>query len=379
MTLDEFIADNDSKPQNQRLSNVEIAERYGTSETSVRRHRRKLNHTTATDTFFKDLPNEVITSRGASIRTEDGSWQKVSWNPLKLAIMEAQTYDDLERAISSYSEEVFREPTSERIEIFGGADEQVGKALESGGGSAETVTRVMSSAHAFALRVQKTKPSTIVMTDLGDGIENMWNVPQHQLSTNDLSLMDQVRTFRRLQIEVLKILAPLAPNVIYVSVPSNHGQVRTGPKAAVGGVDNDFGIEVSFQLEDVCSNAESPALKNIQFVRPEKFMETAVLEVGGVKLAFNHGHRTSGGINGHDKWWANQDHGRMPGWDADILVVAHYHTFKVEQSGDGRWIICVSASEPSSDYFALAQGKRSKRGVTCFAIEGGAWTDLEIL
>ena len=104
-----------------------------------------------------------------------------------------------------------------------------------------------------------------------------------------------------------------------------------------------------------------------------------MLTVCGTKLAFHHGHRTKGGINGHDAWWANQDHGRMPGWDADILFVAHYHTPRAEQSGDGRWSLCVSASEPSSDYFALSSGKRSKRGVTCVQVSNRIWSGLEIV
>lgn len=254
-----------------------------------------------------------------------------------------------------------------------------GKACETGGGTADTVERVMASAERFKERVLETKPKAIVITDLGDVIENMWNVPGHQLSTNDLDLTAQIRVARRLYLEILKLLAPLAPQVYFVSVPSNHGQVRTGPKETVGSLDNDFGVEISHQLEDICVNADSAVLRRITFIRPEKHQETAVLTVCGTKLAFHHGHRTKGGINGHDAWWANQDHGRMPGWDADILFVAHYHTPRAEQSGDGRWIICVSASEPSSDYFALSSGKRSKRGVTCVQVSNRIWSGLEIV
>lgn len=254
-----------------------------------------------------------------------------------------------------------------------------GKAGESGGGTKDTIQRVLTSASRFAQRAAERKPQAIVVTDCGDITENMFNVPGHQLSTNDLDLADQIRVARRLQLEVLKMLSPLAPEVYYVSVPSNHGQVRTGPKAAVGGVENDFGVEISYQLEDICEIAESPALRNVQFVRPDKYAETAVLTVADTTLAFNHGHRASGGQAGQDKWWTEQDHGRQPGWNADILVVAHYHNMRLEQSGDGRWIIHLSASEPSSDYFARSKGTTSKRGVTCFSVQRGMWSDLEIL
>ena len=381
MDLDSFIAENDALPQNERLSNVAIAERFATSEASVRRHRRKLRRKEQqeSDDYFTDIPNEVITSRGKSVRLPDGSWEKVSWDPAKRAVLDSLKYDDLIEALEGYDAQVCDSDGAVGAELFCNADDQIGKAVESGGGSADTLRRVRESARMFAGRCRATCPNSIVVTDLGDILENMWNVHEHQMSTNDLDLMEQVRAARRMQLEILKLVAPLAPNVYYVSVPSNHGQVRVGPKATVGGVSNDFGVEISYQLEDICAEAESPALRNVEFIRPEPYHETAVLDVEGTRIAFNHGHRTSGGMNGHDKWWAQQDHGRMPGWDADMLVVAHYHSFRVEQSGDGRWIICVSSSEPSSDYFALSTGKRSTRGVTCFSVKDGVWSDMEIL
>lgn len=369
---------------NPNLSNVKLARLAETSERSIRRHKAPMEDLlVAKDPFFTDIPEAIITSRGQSIRTDDGSWHKIMYRPQDLAKIEAQQtlFSDCLRAIEGFTAPIPLRPWefNDHAEIFGNGDDQVGKAHETGGGSKETVERVLASAHRFAERVKRTKPSVIIITDGGDILEGMMNVPHHQLTTNDLDLTEQIRVARRLVLDVFKILAPLAPTCIYVSVPSNHGQVRISPGASVGDVDNDFGIEISYQLEDICKEAESEALKNIQFIRPEKYQETAVLEVCGTKLAFNHGHRTQGGQNGHDKWWAMQDHGRMPGWDADILVVFHYHNMKVEQSGDGRWIICGSASEPSSDYFALSSGKRSKRGVTCFSVSNKVWSDLEIL
>ena len=371
---------------NPGLSNTQLGYLAGKSERSVRRHKKARSKGaplgSLPEPFFTDVPVEAITSRGRSIITPDG-WEKITYSPQKVASLQAEKTlaADIMAALDGYVP-AKPEPSGPRrafAEVFGLSDEQVGKACESGGGTKDTVERVMASAESFKQRVLESQPQAIVITDLGDAIENMYNVPQHQLSTNDLDLTAQIRVARRLHLEVLKLLAPLAPQVYYVAVPSNHGQVRTGPKEAVGAVDNDFGIEISHQLEDICLNAESSELRKINFVRPDKYYETATLTLFGTKMAFNHGHRTKGGMNGHDSWWANQDHGRMPGWDADILFVAHYHTARVEQSGDGRWIVCVSASEPSSDYFALASGKRSKRGVTCVRVADRVWSHLEIV
>lgn len=376
-----------------RLTNAELTQLTGLSERTLRRRKAALRNqysppatTTAPTTTTTapipnsntELPPNAIQTRGKISRFTPGEgWDSVEYTIASEDDQKLLDYEtDLLPLLDKFPLTAPKSSENDYFEQFSAADFQLGKALESGGGTPETVERVKNSLARFVERVQVSNPKAIVVTDLGDIIENMFNVPSHQLSTNDLDLVAQIRTARRLMLEVVLTLAPLAPELYYVAVPSNHGQVRTAPKSSVGGVDNDFGLDVSFQIEDVIAHSQ---VSNVTFVRPEPFQETAVLELCNTRVAYNHGHRTSGGQKGHDKWWAGQDHGRMPGWNADIFFFAHYHTFCIEQSGDGRWMISVSASEPSSDYFALANGKRSTRGVTCVRIGNGVWSDIEIL
>lgn len=362
---------------NPDLSNSKLGSLVGVGESTVRRHK---GVTSLPETFFTDIPKEIITSRGRSVRTPEGSWEKITYRPQDLALHESLKYED----ISDYlkTREVESPATSRgagQTEIFSFADPQFGKAMETGGGTKETVERVMTSRDNFVARCKKTNPSEIVVTDLGDIIENIWNVPNHQLTTNDLDLTSQIRVARRALVDLFLPIAPLARKVYFVGVPSNHGQVRNAPGSSLGSVDNDLGLEIGYQVEDIFKDSKHKALRRVEFVRPEPLQETAVLETSGTRIAFNHGHRSRGGVHGHDAWWMAQDHGRMPGWDADILNVAHYHSLFLEHSGNGRWIIGSSASEPSSDYFALATGKRSKRGVTCYSVSNKTWSNLEIL
>lgn len=357
------------------LPNTVNARNLGTSEASIRRHKAHLSLNT-TDPFFTDIPKSIITSRGKTVRLIDGSYEKVTYSPAKEALLESLSYDDLELAIEDYKPHI-QNTTKPRpfASTLHAADLQIGKAQQRGGGTPETVERAMASFHKFAALCKEKQPAHIVLSDNGDSIEGIFNVPT-QLVTNDLDLSAQIRTFRRLMIEGIKILAPLAPRLTYVSVPSNHGAVRSGYKTPAGTTDADFGLEISHQLQDVC--AEHPVLKDVEFVRPEPLHETAVLDVANTRLAYHHGHQTSSQV-GHAKWWAGQDHGRMPGWDADILVVAHYHNLRVEQSGDGRWIIGVSSGEPSSDWYTNKTGESSLRGMTSFDVLDGQWEDLKIL
>lgn len=134
--LDEAIIENDLLPEDQRASNVELAERFNTSEASVRRHRAKLKRRGApnmgNDAFFSDVPVDAILQRGKTIRLPDGSYEKITWKPGAVEMAEAKrlSYEDLAP--------VFQEPTLPQSTKVSGsstkvvclADFQVGKALE---------------------------------------------------------------------------------------------------------------------------------------------------------------------------------------------------------------------------------------------------------
>lgn len=355
------------------LSNVANGKNLGVSEATIRRHRAH-SDLQVMDEFFKDIPVSIITSRGKSIRTDDG-WEKVSYSPAKAAMLEARSYDDVERAIEGFKYAPAASSNTGITSTLHAADLQIGKASQRGGGTDETTERVMCSFYKFAAHVERIQPEHIVLSDNGDPIEGIWNVGS-QKHTNDRDMSAQIRIFRRLMIEGIKILAPLAPRLTYLSVPSNHGAVRDGYQSQAGNSDADFGLDINYQIEDVF--AEHAYLHNVEFARPEPMYSTAVIETSGTKLAYTHGH-LSKGQNGHHAWWAGQDHGRMPGWDADILVTAHYHNLKVEQSGDERWIIGVSSSEPSSDWFTDASGQAATRGMTMFDTRDGKWGNLQIV
>lgn len=367
-----YLADLDSGK-----SGREVADIWGIHKSTVNKHRARAD-VAAQREFFEpwDIPDSVVTSRGASIRTADGSWQKISWSPRAKALHDALQYDDLKISLDGWESTVVTAlPDSEAVPILNASDLQIGKASQRGGGTPETLERVRQSVNRFADYLIQTRPRVAVLVDGGDPIENCWNTPA-QLPTNDLDVPTQIRVFRRLMLEAIKRLAPLVETLYYVAVPSNHGQFRTGYKAPGGTTDADFGLEISHQLEDAIG--ENPHLQNVTFIRPDALYETAVLDLGHTKIAFHHGHQSSG-PSGHGKWWAAQDHGRLPGWDADLLVTAHFHSLRVEQSGDGRWIIGVSSSDPGSDWYTNRAGESALSGMTSFDVLDGQWSNLRIL
>lgn len=350
-------------------SRVAWAEKIGVSEASVRRH---LKHSPAANTLANegdkfltdlDLPEEIVTSRGKSVRLADGSWEKVTWQPNKKALLDTLRYDDLKAALDGWEPVEYRPRSTPGAAVLSMSDLQIGKANQRWGGTPETLESAKKSIDLFAYHLIETGINTAVLIDGGDPIENCFNVPS-QLVTNDLSVPEQIRVFRRLMLEAIKTIAPLVKTLYYVTVPSNHGAHRTGYKSPGGTVDADFGLEISYQLEDAV-NENARLSERVTFVRPKPLDETAELEVAGTRLAVNHGHQ-SGGVFAHGKWWKSMDHGRMAGWDADILVTAHFHTQAVYQSGNGRWVVASASSDPGSDWFTNRTGESATRGMTAF-------------
>ena len=353
-------------------------EEVGVSEASIRRHLAHAGVSRQVSAFVSgsgdliadqiDVPEEFITSRGMSLRDPNtNSWQKITWQPNKKALHDTLRYDDLAESLLDWKPAVhfpreFNKP--ERAAILNAADLQIGKANQRWGGTPETLESARRSVDRFVQHIIDNDIHVAVLVDNGDPIENCFNVPS-QLVTNDLSVPDQIRTFRRFMLETIKLIAPHVFKLYYVTMPSNHGAHRTGYKSPGGTVDADFGLEISHQLEDATN--ENPYLANLVYVRPEPLDETAELPLLGTKLAFNHGHQ-SRGVFGHGDWWKGMDHGRMAGWDADIFVFGHFHTAATYQSGDGRWVVACASSDPGSDWFTNRTGESATRGMTTFDI-----------
>lgn len=254
------------------------------------------------------------------------------------------------------------------------ADGQLGKR-DWDGSHEETVERMLGSYAAAAEFCSEYRPSGIIIAALGDDIENINNVSS-QRGTNSLALTEQIRVARRIALEGIKMLAPLTPKLTYASVPSNHGSVRLGPKSPENHVLDDYGIEIAEQLRDVA--AESPKLSNVHVVTPDPYHESLLIETSGTKIGMAHGHQAASPDKLGD-YWRGQSHGRMPLAEADIALFGHYHSLRVQQSGDARWLFVSPANDGGSSWFSNKTGERSVTGMLSFTTRDGAWDNLRVL
>nr|DAV28612.1 MAG TPA: DNA polymerase II small subunit [Caudoviricetes sp.] len=375
--LDEAIIENDLLPEDQRASNVELAERFNVSEASVRRHRAKLKRRGAPDmghdAFFNDVPVDAIVHRGKTIRLPDGSYEKITWKPGTAEMAEAKrlSYEDLAHV---FHEPILPKPTKvsdASTKVVCLADFQLGK-VGSGGGTEDTIRLVRRAIRDIADDIRFRGPyKRIILADVGDSTEGFWNVAS-QAQTNDLSLTDQIRTVQRLYAEALQAFAPLCSSLYYVAVPSNHCAVRTGPgkNSRANAPDDDFGIMISKNIEDII--AGRPGYEHVKFFRPEKWEEAVTVDAAdGTRIGFTHGH-LAGSQSKVPGWFRDLAFGRRSGlYDARVLVHGHWHNFAVSQAGDARWIISCPSADRGSDWWTNLSGDSTKPAILTFEAQSG--------
>ena len=382
--LDEAIIENDLLPEGQRASNVELAARFNTSESSVRRHRAKLKRRGAPDmghdAFFNDVPVDAILQRGKTIRLPDGSYEKITWKPGSVEMAEAKrlSYEDLSHI---FKEPILPKPTKvsdASTKIVCLADLQIGKR-QSGGGTEDTVRLVRRAIKDIAEDIRFRGPyKRIILADVGDSTEGFWNVAS-QAQTNDLSLTDQIRVVQRLYAEALQALTPLCSSLYYVAAPSNHCAVRTGQgkNSRANAPDDDFGIMISKNIEDII--AGRPGYEHVTFHRPEKWEEAVTVDAAdGTRIGFTHGH-LAGSQSKVPGWFRDLAFGRRSGlYDARILVHGHWHNFAVSQAGDARWIISCPSADRGSDWWTNLSGDSTRPAILTFEAQGGNASSWEL-
>lgn len=252
-------------------------------------------------------------------------------------------------------------------------DFQIGK-VDWNGGTPETVDQVMQSFANAGYFAVENKPSEIVLIDAGDIVENIYSTSS-QLGTNDLGLPHQVAAAFELMLAGIKLLAPLSPSLKYVCVPSNHGAHRLAPKSPAGAVHEDWGIMLAKILRTAVTL--SPSLSHVEVIIPDDYHDSLSFTTSGTCIGVVHGHQT-GSPDKIGDWWKGQSHGNMPTARARILVTGHWHSLRVQQSGDARYIIVGAASDRGSSWFTNNRGERSDSGIVGFTTEGNDWADLQL-
>ncbi len=102
--IDRAILEEAQKPRRERMSNVALGRMFDVHETTIRRHKQALQKALRLpveqdrDEFF-DIPVNAITQRRRTIRLEDGSYERVTYNPAVAVAEDVReaSYKELEK------------------------------------------------------------------------------------------------------------------------------------------------------------------------------------------------------------------------------------------------------------------------------------------
>jgi hypothetical protein len=260
------------------------------------------------------------------------------------------------------------------VSVLQPTDEQWGKT-DFNGGSEQTLERIMTSYGGFVEYVKEYRPRQVLFAKTGDGVENFCNTSS-QRDTNDLDLPHQILAMYKSDLKGITMVAPLVESLVVAHVPSNHSRWRVGLKADGGDSHADFGIAnakaISHTLEEFGN------FPNVTILWPEPHMESMTVHLETLNVGLVHGHQSSG-PDKLGEWWARQDHGRMPTWDADVLFSGHWHSYRVYESGDGRPVFVGPASDNGSSWFSNNRGERATSGMLAVSFINKRWKYQDIL
>lgn len=312
-------------------------------------------------------PDEWIVTnvRRSKWQTYHGEWLESYKVSLKPAGYRAGLVD-----IDKLESEIRKWRPSSKIKPFTGdltamycsGDTQWGK--DAGDGTAGTVARVRHGIQESVARHKELKNrgvGQIALPQLGDCIEG--TVSQHGriVGRLDLSLTEQIRVGRRILLEWVKAFAPLTESLIIPTVPGNHDEshriVLTDPM-------DSWQVEIVQQVLDIC--AENPALAHVQGRFAPRDNTTLTVDLSGTMVGFAHGHQA----RDMEKWWHGQAMGRTPVGQAEILVSAHLHHYKVSQVGPNLWVQ-IPAMDGGSPWWKDRAGLDSPTGIVSMVVGDG--------
>ena len=251
-------------------------------------------------------------------------------------------------------------------------DLQLGKV--DGDGVEGTVQRFIDTTEMAVQRFRTLRRRNLVgsitLAHLGDCIEGMVSQGGANTWRTCLTTTEQVRLYRRLCIEQIKVLSSLTEDLTFAVVPGNHDEAFR-PLHTYG---DSWAIDSAAAVKDALDLAGT--YEHVHVIAPARDELTLTIDVAGTIVGMAHGHQFPRGDV--VKWWAGQSHGRQPIGDADLLLAGHLHHLKIMDTGP-KTFLQVPALESESTWWRHRTGEVTRPGIVTAVVGGGTWHSLEVL
>jgi hypothetical protein len=307
---------------------------------------------------------------------EDGEWLTSYRFTFRLkngdAIDLPLLYAEAKKAVKNKPKTLQVQKTDKALVVLW-SDLQVGK-VDHRGGTPQLIQRVEETRERLLALIKKEKPEKVLFCDVGDTIENFINAADtHQVYSNDLSIMQQVDLATTLAWETLKAIAQHVPEIVYLTVGSNHCQFRIN-KQKIGSGTDDWGVHIGRTLARLSQEVGLP----IKFLEPQPHDESLAFDVFGDQfhvLGLWHGHQ-SPRPDQVPTWWRQQAFGAQPVAAATIGVSGHFHHLRILELGStprgtSRFWVQASTLDNGSDWWRKQSGEDSQPGLVTFVLQKG--------
>lgn len=270
------------------------------------------------------------------------------------------------------------------------ADWQIGKAMERGGGTPETIQRIRESDAAAHRRYKQLSRfhqfEQVAVVGLGDLAERCSNNYASQAFTTDLDEREQERVVVRLLRDIVIGWAKASPSVVVACVGGNHGENRGAAGKAFTTPGDNRDVSVFERVAEMLA-MDPESYGHVRWHIPTHEL-TICLDLSGVRCAWTHGHLAKGGAPAValPKWWAGQSFGRVPVdgegstsiADADVLVSGHFHHLVVMDLGGRHWMQ-APAMDGGSGWYERQTGSHSRTGFLTFVTGPSGLSNVEVV
>ena len=222
------------------------------------------------------------------------------------------------------------------------------------------------------LKKMGIKPNQLVIYNLGDIVENCstsgWYA--NQIATLDVpNVREQMMIARRLVMKCIERWTKYFDKVLIISVPSNHGQTRSGYKAITDENADNLDLQLFDNIAEICTASE--AYKHIKFVIPERDYKVT-LNIKDVIVQSLHGHQLGAGTTAYAKAksWAEKQALQIDN-QFDVLLNGHLHHFSWVNESTKHFIQAPCMLPPDeNDWFSAKYGSVSNAGCLTFVVGG---------